>query len=433
MADKGRPSDMKKLKEENRRLRTAVEELKILNEIATAIGSVSSLEDVMSLIVQKCIKHLRVEQAAVVLIEPGDKDSPFKTVVRRADKSKYVLPYRLDDQLRGYMLKNQKPLLVNDLAGDTRFSRTLEKGHIIRSVLSVPLLRKGKMIGILNAFNKKTPGGFSEADQRLLFIIASQSAQVLENARLAEEERKLAIVREDMRLAHDIQMDLLPDAAPSIPGYEIAGTSVPAKEVGGDYYDFIQVGTGRLAVCLGDVSGKGIPAALLMANLQATMRSQASQDLTPAECLKRSNNLLFRSTDAGSFATLFLGVLNADQDSLSYSNAGHNPPFIIKAGGDLVRLHLAGLILGCLEDANYQESIVEVDPGDLLFIYSDGLTEAVNEEEKEFGEAGLTALLTENREMAPRSLIEKVIGTIRGHMGSASQSDDMTAIAVRKL
>jgi len=202
------------LREENKRLRIAVEELTILNDIATAIGSTLSLDGVMELIVKKCIKHFGTEQGAVMLIDPEDKTRPLHTMIRRADASRTVLPYRLDTQLIGWMLKHKRPLLVNDLIGDKRFTVAKGDGRIIRSVLSAPLLCKGDIIGLLNVFNKKSQEGFTEADRRLLAIIATQSAQVIENARLYEEEQALLLMQEEMRLAHKIQMGLLPREPP---------------------------------------------------------------------------------------------------------------------------------------------------------------------------------------------------------------------------
>ena len=281
------------LEEENLRLRRAVEELSVLNEIATAINSTLTLNQIVDLIVEKCVKHLKVEQAAVMLLSEETDDKPFQTIIRRADTTANFLPYRLDAQLTGWMLKNQKPLVINDFKNDNRFSGIDESKFPIQSLLSVPLLSKGRMIGLLTVFNKKSEQGYSSEDQRLLSIISTQSAQVIENARLIEEEKALLQMQKEMQMAHDIQVNLLPKTPPKLAGYEIAGISIPAQVVGGDYFDFIPIDDKRLAVCLGDVSGKGLPAALLMANLQATIRGQTLLKPPPKDCLNRSNKLLY--------------------------------------------------------------------------------------------------------------------------------------------
>jgi sigma-B regulation protein RsbU (phosphoserine phosphatase) len=425
-------SHLKKIEEENRRLKFAVEELKVLNDIAVVIGSRYSLQEVMDLIVRKCIQHLRAEQAAVVLVQPEGVDEPFRTMIRRADSSQDIMACRLDTQIRGWILKNKMPLLSNDVRSDARFSLPSEEDCPIRSVLSVPLLGKGRTTGILSVFNRSGGRDFTESDQRLLYIIAVQSAQVIENARLAEEEQALIAMREEMRMAYRIQMGLLPSAPPEIQGYSITGTTIPAKEVGGDYYDFIQMSEGQLCVCLGDVSGKGVPAALLMANLQATVRSQCSHGLSPGECLRSSNDLLYKSTDTGRFATLFVGMLDDKRHSLAYANAGQNPPFLVKQGAEPSRLKAKGLILGYMEDLSYGEGLITFEPGEVLLIYSDGVTEAINAGEEEFGEERLSEVLLQNRGSGSERLLDEIISAVRDHTGTTAQADDITVVVIKR-
>ncbi len=433
MADPGKNSEIERLAGENVRLRSAVEELSILNDIATAVSSAFSLERTIELIVHKCIKHLKVEQATITLLDEKRAETPFHTIVRGADTSSEILPYRLDAELTGWMLKHRKPLVANDLKSDGRFQATDRESCAVRSVLSVPLVLKGRMIGLLNLFNKRAGDDFNDADARLLGIIATQSAQVIEHARLFAEEQALKLMQEDMKLACKIQMDLLPKEAPRFDGYDIAGVSIPAKAVGGDYFDFIRLNDHSLAFCLGDVSGKGMPAALLMANLQATLRGQVMVDPSPAECLKRSNALIFRSTDADKFATLFYGVLDRDAHRLAYANAGHNYPLLFKPGNEPVRIDLGGLILGCLEDFSYAEGFIEFAAGDMLLIYSDGITESFDANEEEFGEERLAALLrTAGADTAAR-LIDRIVAAVQAHAGGLSQMDDMTLLVIRRI
>jgi serine phosphatase RsbU (regulator of sigma subunit) len=421
----------KNLERENRRLKLAVEELTILNDIATAIGSTLALDKTMELIVKKCIRHFGAEQGSVMLIDPGDKTKPLHTMIRRADASKTVIPYRLNTQLIGWMLKNKKPLLINDLAGDNRFTITKDEGHAIRSVLSAPLLLKGQVIGLLNVFNKKSGEDFSDADKRLLAIIAAQSAQVIENARLYEEEQALLRMQEEMRLAYRIQMGLLPHEPPPLQGYDIAGKSIPATVVGGDYYDFIETGGGRWGICLGDVSGKGMPAALLMAHLQATLRSQITQGLPVGQCLERSNRVLLRSTDPDRFATLFCSVLDAGKHTLSYSNAGHNPPFLIRPGCEQVRLEKGGTVLGCFETCSYGETSVLLQPGDLVILYSDGISEAVSKNGEQFGDQRIAEIATASSGESSEILLDSIIESARKHSGTSAPADDMTVVVIR--
>ena len=196
--------EQSKLKEENSRLKAAVEELAILNDIATAITSTQSLEKIVALIVQRCIKHLKVEQGVVMLLDEQDTEKPFQTMIRKQDSSINILPYRFDSQVTGWMLKNKSPLLINDLKGDSRFKFTDETNLPVKTLLSVPMSLKGKMIGLLTLFNKKSEAGFTGDDQRLLSIIASQSAHVLEHARLLQKEQQLLKLEEEYRMAKSL-------------------------------------------------------------------------------------------------------------------------------------------------------------------------------------------------------------------------------------
>ena len=200
------------------------------------------------------------------------------------------------------------------------------------------------MIGVLTVFNKQSGEAFTESNQRLLTIIAAQSAQVIENARLYEEEKALQLMQQEMEMAHSIQANLLPKAQPSIPGYDIAGMSVSAANVGGDYYDFLP-SEDRLVICLGDVSGKGMPASLLMANMQATIRGQNLVSSSASECMSRTNRLMFQSTDSAKFVTFFYAVLDIAGRTLEYSNAGHNHPILFSGDRDPQRLETGGPVL----------------------------------------------------------------------------------------
>ena len=420
------------LEKEARRLQGAVEELSILNEIATAISSTMALDKLLDLIAHKCVKHLKIEQAAVMLLDEEKEDRPFHTMIRKADASSYSLPYRLDTQLTGWMIKHKAPLLINDFPHDDRFQGISEESFPVRSLLSIPLLLKGRMIGLLAAFNKKTAEEFTEEDKRLFSIIAAQSAQVIENTRLYEEEQTLLRMRQEYRLASEIQHGLLPKTMPKIPDYDIAGLSYPAQIVGGDYFDFIQIDKNRLAICLGDISGKGLPAALLMANLQATIRGQTLLTPPPKDCLARANRLLYQSTDPQKFATLFYGILDNQKHQMCYANAGHNRPMLFRREREAVFLKTAGLALSFTQDTPYDEETISFDPGDLLLIYSDGITEAMNTSDEEFGEEKLISTVKEHLSEAASGLIQNIISSVKKHAGNRPQSDDMTLAVIKR-
>ena len=420
------------LLDENKRLRLAIEELSVLNDIATAITSTQSLEQIVELIVQKCVKHLKVDQGAVMLLDEKDQDNPFHTMVRKQDTVADVLPFRLDTQLTGWMIKNKAPLLINDLKKDSRFNWLSDKEILIHSLLSVPMLLKGKMIGLIAVFNKRTEQGFTPDDQRLLSIISAQSVHVIENARLYMEEQALFRLQEEMRLAKDIQLNLLPTLPPSIKGYEIAGKSISAKDVGGDYFDYIPRQDNTLAFCLGDVSGKGMPAALLMANLQATLRGQSGLHTNCKDCIQLSNKLLYQSTDPQKFATLFYGILDPVKHELRYCNAGHDNPVLVRKDDVPLRLKTGGIVMGFVPDFQYTQEKVVFDPGTVLLIYSDGITEAMNQKEEEFGEERLMSVLQVNLKRPAEKIIQCILDAVSQYVGEVPQMDDMTLLVIKR-
>lgn len=417
------------LQDEVRRLRRAVEELSILNDLARAIGASLDAEEIMQTIIRRSLRAVNADQGVITLVE--HEQQSMKTLIRTRVNSADAPEYHLHQALLGWMHLNKKPLVIDAPQTDPRF-RGVQWDAGIHTVLCVPLIVKSELRGVLTVYNKKDGLCFSADDQRLLAIISAQSAQVIENARLIEEEKAYIHMQQEVGLAAKIQMDLLPRSNISVPGYEIAARTIAAQSVGGDYYDFIPTSDGTLAICLGDVSGKGLPASLLMANLQATLRGQTLVSQRPAECLNRSNKLLFRSTSPEKFATLFYGVLDPLHHTMAYSNAGQDWPFHIAADASFTRLHTGGIMLGLIDEHQYADAQISFEPGDILIIQTDGITEAMNARREEFGEAALQDLLLANRELPPAEIIELVIREVCKHAGASIQSDDITIMAVKR-
>jgi sigma-B regulation protein RsbU (phosphoserine phosphatase) len=234
-----------------------------------------------------------------------------------------------------------------------------------------------------------------------------------------------------VRLAARIQKDLLPKEAPRLAGYDLAGRSIPAQTVGGDYFDFVFMDEAHLALCLGDVSGKGLPASLLMANLQAAIRSQVLACASVTDCLSRTNTLLYRSTDAGKFATAFYCVLDLERHELTFSNAGHNPPLLFRSSRP-ERLEEGGLMLGAFEGAEFVEASCRIEPGDLLVVYSDGITEAMNGDNEEFGEEGLVEVVNRERERSAEDVLDAIVKAALDFTGDRLQGDDMTLMVLKR-
>jgi sigma-B regulation protein RsbU (phosphoserine phosphatase) len=417
------------LRLENQNLRRAVEELSTLNDLARAIGASLNLPEIMNVIIRRSLRAINAEQGMITLSPKGETD-PMKTLVRDMTSSKQHQPFHLDQNLMGWMQSDKKSLMINDFAKDKRF-QGIKWDQSIRNLICVPLLAKSELIGILTIINKKQDLDFSDADLRLLSIIAAQSAQIVENARLYEEEQTFLKVQEEIKIASKIQHDLLPKQNPQIEGYDIAGKNISAQLVGGDYYDFIQINQDRIALCLGDVSGKGLPAAILMANLQAAVRSQAILNVSAQDCTQRANKLLFKNTSTEKFVTLFYAVLDAKRHELVFSNAGHDNPFLLR-DKKVTRLEAGGTVLGFIEDVPFEQETMTLLNGDVLLVYSDGITEAMDVNGKEFGEERLGEVVIANREKSAEELIDTILASVKEHTGAQPQMDDMTIMIVKK-
>jgi serine phosphatase RsbU (regulator of sigma subunit) len=261
-------------------------------------------------------------------------------------------------------------------------------------------------------------------------------------AKAVKKGREEAILRahleSELETARKIQEKLLPHEMPHIPGFEIAGTSIPSKQVGGDYFDFLDLGEGRLGIAIADVSGKGIPAALLMANLQASLHAQTMETEKVAEVAIRINNLLVKSTDANMFVTFFYGLLDRTKSTFTSTNAGHNPPLLLRADQSTERLAEGGLVLGFLPDQKYAQQTTILHPGDILVLYTDGITEAREPEEnkavedKLFGEDRLVQIVMESASLSAREIQSAILHGVSVHTKNTPQGDDITLVVIKR-
>jgi sigma-B regulation protein RsbU (phosphoserine phosphatase) len=418
------------LEDENRRLKRAVEELSILNDLARAIGASLNTQEIIQTIVRRSLRAISAEQGVITLVEEQSNQS-MKTLVRTMVSSKEQEHFHFNQALLGWMHLNKKPLVINDPRADERF-KGIPWDDSIHSLLAVPMMAKSELRGVLTVYNKKDGKPFTEDDQRLLAIIAGQSGQVVENARLYEKEKTLVKMQEEVRLAARIQTELLPKAPPNIAGYEIVGRTIPAQEVGGDYFDFIPVDSNRIAFCLGDVTGKGLPASLLMANLQATLRGQTLTSGSPKTCLERSNQLLYLSTSPEKFATLFYAILDLQAHQIHYSNAGHDNPYLCSAHSATKRLKIGGIPLGMLPDFSFEQESVPLELDSILVAYSDGVTEAMNAQEEMFGEERIAAVIDQNKHASASEIIDHLVSAVKTFTAGHPQSDDITVVVMRR-
>ncbi len=416
------------------RLKNAVSELSTLNQIANAINVTMSVDQITSNIVEHCRRRVKATQGAIFLLDnQDDKSERFKTFVRETSMRDGEIPFHLNQSLQGWMVKNKSILLTNDPDNDTRLRGVNFAAIGLKSLVAAPMLSRSGLIGLLIMFNSSREEQFNDADSRFLGIVGTQVSKVIENAKLFEREQVLATIEKEINIAKDIQAGFLPKESVKNDNYEVFGFNIPAKHVGGDYYDFIQLDEHKVFLSLGDISGKGLPAALVMSNAQAVVRSQFNGSTTvdlPAlgSCL---NKLICQFTSTERYITATFGVYDSSSRKFSYVNAGHLPPGVVRKDGRADTPSEADLVIGIMPGVQYNVHEVTVEKGELLYLYTDGVTEANNPAMEMFGEERFEDLLTKNAGVNAEEGCEIVRNSVESFRDGAEQSDDITVLALR--
>lgn len=323
-------------------------------------------------------------------------------------------------------------VLTSDAQHDPRFMSGTMAIDGIRSVLAVPLSVGSQVIGMIYADSPLVEVKFTREHLDVLRMLASVAAIRVENARLAEEQRDRERFEQELQLAREIQQRFQPTASPVVPGYDMLGISFPCYEIGGDYYDFIARDDGRTVIALGDVSGKGTSAALLMSSLHAAVHAQVSSHQSIVKTIEAVNRYLAETIPANRFVTLFYAELDPVTGALAFLNAGHNPPLIVHAAGTVEQLAAGGIPLGIQPDARFRAGQTQLQPGDALVIYSDGVSETANRQGEEFGWARLHEVVARNLDASAASLRDRIEAALTKFAGGTPAVDDVTLVIVKR-
>jgi len=339
--------------------------------------------------------------------------------------------------LVGACVSTGEAVVANEPSNDERFLRGIDttSGYVTQSVLVVPLRSEGgKIIGAFQALNK--PGGFSESDVALLGFAGSYSAAAIETRQLRKEVETARLLRRELEIAREVQMSLLPQYPGNVEGFECAAYFRPATLVGGDYYDFIECPGGTVAFTLGDVAGKGVPAAVLMASIQASLRISLRQSTDSLGALAADLNNAICGLSTSIYSTLFCGVIDRTCLRLKYINAGQCSPLLLRnspTGVTVEHLPVGGRPVGLLPDAIYEEGTVSLKRGDVLLCFSDGVSEAQNSAQEFWQESEIESILRGAADGSVQHLIDRLVREADLFVNGAQQSDDMTIVSVRVL
>jgi len=341
--------------------------------------------------------------------------------------------FSVSTAVRDKVIQGKASIVITDAMRDDAFNRQDSiLLHQVRSMMAVPLQTGDRVIGLIYVDNGSVLRYFSPEDLDLLTVMANVAAIRIEHVRLAEIEQSEKLMELELSQASEIQQTLLPACAPLFEGFDLAGLNICCRTVGGDYFDFLPYPDGRLGLVVGDVSGKGLPAALLMSSLQARVQMLRETMPQPDQAVTILNRSIAERCPAGKFITFFFGLLDR-HGGFEYSNAGHNYPLILRADGRVEQLLGNGMIMGLFPSVFYPLNSVHLERGDLLALYSDGVTEAASADDKEFGEEGLAEFLRTCGHLSCDDLAQKLVEQVRVFHGSTSFADDFTVLFVKRL
>jgi len=332
------------------------------------------------------------------------------------------------------IMTNKNSILIGNPENDPRFAEQVSIiMSRIKSAIAVPLFDEGRVLGILYTDTTNPVHSYNDEHMRVLATFGNIIASRLLNYELLTERQKKEIIEAELKRASLIQKNLLVTSPPELPGYEICAHQEQSYSVGGDLYDIELLPDGRLLFMVADVSGKGLGAALLMSNILASFRIlYESEDFELGKAVKRVSLQMHRHSTSGDFATLFIGVVDPDKNQIKFVNAGHNPPRLVRADGTIEYLETSGLMIGAFDFASWTEGIVELAQNDLLFIFSDGVTEA-ERDEVQYGDERMEQLVVNIRDKHPRKIIDHLMDDINNFMGDAPRSDDITLFQIKRI
>jgi phosphoserine phosphatase RsbU/P len=405
--------------------------LALISKVGITLLASSTLDETLEQIISLVFEAVPADRCLLMMRDEGSEEMRV-AVARLRDRVGEVGEIRVSRNVMDEVVIRGKSVLTSDAQHDPRFASGTMVLQGVRSVLAVPLGVSEKVFGIIYADSPIAEGRFTEDHLKVLTTLASVAAIRVENARLTEARFQQERLERELQLAMEIQQRFQPTASPQIPGYEFQGISFPCYEIGGDYYDFIQRDDGRLVIALGDVSGKGTAAALLMSSLHAAIHAQTGSHDTIVETISAVNKYLAENIPPNRFVTLFYAELDPESGAVSFLNAGHNPPLIIHAAGTVEQLASGGLPLGIRADADYREGRTHMQRGDVLVIYSDGVTEAASPNGEEFGPTRLYEVVSRNVDASAAGIRDRIESALTKFSQGTKAADDITLVIVKR-
>jgi len=410
-----------------------VDKLRMLLEITRTISRSLDVEELLNKVMDTLGSLIHYDAAGIYLMETGE-DSPyvFKAKAIRGYEISFELiepRIKLGEGFIGRVAESGKPIISHDVSKDPRYFRARER---TKSEMVAPIISHDKVIGVFDLESDRLDA-YSADDLAILQMLTEQVAIIIEKVRLLDEVVEKKRIEAQLEIARQVQLELLPDNDPQLENFEISAYIFPTEEVSGDYYDWVQIFDDQIGITVADAVGKGIPAALLMSFLRASLRSGVQIGYAPHIALAKVSNLLWDSVEEHQFITGIYGILDSTNRTFVFSNAGHNPPLLIKPDGEYRYVEYGDLPLGMFRDMHYHQHFIRFDKGQVMVIYTDGITEATNEAGEEYGQERLAKRILEGIELPAKQLIDHIRKGVADFTERKFLDDDGTLFIIKAI
>ncbi len=419
-------------KKKNAAMRQYIQKLESLIDAAKQLNTTFDLDKLLSIILDHATKNLDASRGTIYLIDERTREL-WSKVVKGTGLVEIRLP--IGTGISGTVAETGRTINLKDASKDKRFYSTIDKisGFHTKTMLCRPMRdRNGLIIGVFQIINKKH-GVFNQDDEFFLDAFSEHASLAIENARLFHADLEHARVNKELQIAAEMQQQLFPKETIQIPSYELSATVQPCTAIGGDSYDIIPLKDGKFVVTMADVSGKGIPAALLVSTLHASLRVYLQYPIDLVGLVRKLNTFVYNNSPLERFITFFIMIIDPVQHMFTYANAGHNPPLLFRNDGkDIVELAASGLPMGIVKEQQYEAHQIDMKHGDTLVLFTDGVTEAANKKHQQYSEPKLRECVLKNLDGTADAIKRSLVKDVLGFIGNNPMTDDFTVFVLKR-
>lgn len=412
-----------------------IEEMNYVYKISHSISENKPLDVLLKEIMESCKVLMNAEASSLMIYDEKENNLVFRVATGEKGEIVKQISIELGEGIAGWVAENREPLLIEDCYKDPRFNPEFDKksNFKTKSMLCVPLIHREKLVGVIQVINKKNDKVFTERDLNVFNILASQCAISIENAKLVTVQIQQEALNREIKIARDIQQNLLPSKLPEINGINISATLIPAKQVGGDYYNIYKINDNETLFLICDVTGKSISASLIVSTIYSSIVTYfdlKKDKFDLKDFVRCLNRVLIESTTSEKFVTAWFGIYNSETKIITSINAGHNTTFIFKKDGALIELIKGGVFLG-ISDMDFESEEFQMETGDVLLYYTDGVPEAMNVNVEQYSDERLISIVQKNINSDVQDILNELLNDVKSFVKDADQSDDITIGVVK--